>query len=157
MPTTLPHEPACLLLRDLTHSLPMVLLRTRERVVQRFRAVLSRHGLTEQQWRILRALDGRDGMEISLLAAQCQILVPSMSVILQRMESRGLIKRNANPADGRRILIAPTGQATALVEQIKPEILEVYREIERILGKRKLEQLYALLEELEEGLGVARE
>jgi homoprotocatechuate degradation regulator HpaR len=135
----------------------MALLRTRERVVQRFRAVLSKHGLTEQQWRILRALEGRDGLEISLLAAQCQILAPSMSVILQRMESRGLIKRNANRADGRSILIAPTDRATALVEQIKPEILEVYLEIERILGKRKLEQLYALLEELEEGLGVARE
>jgi homoprotocatechuate degradation regulator HpaR len=157
VPTTLPHEPARELLRDLTQSLPMVLLRTREKVVQRFRTVLSKHGLTEQQWRILRALDGRDGMEISLLAAQCQILLPSMSVILQRMESRGLVNRNANRADGRRVLIALTGQATALVEQIKPEILEVYREIERILGKTKLDQLYALVEELEAGLAATRE
>jgi homoprotocatechuate degradation regulator HpaR len=152
MATTLPPDPSTLLLRDLTHSLPMALLRTREAVVQRFRTVLSRHGLTEQQWRILRALDGRDGLEVSLLAEQCRILLPSMTGILKRMESRGLVRRDANQADGRSTLVRLTEASQALVERIKPEVVEVYKEIERILGKRKLEQLYALLEELEAGL-----
>lgn len=152
MATTLPKDPSTRLLRDLTHSLPMALLRTREAVVQRFRTVLSRHGLTEQQWRILRALDGRDGLEVSLLAEQCRILLPSMTGILKRMESRGLVRRDANQADGRSTLVRLTEASQALLEQIKPEVVEVYKEIERILGKRKLEQLYALLEELEAGL-----
>lgn len=152
MASPLPKDPSNRLLRDLAHSLPMLLLRTREAVVQRFRAVLSRHGLTEQQWRILRALDGREGLEISLLAEQCQILPPSMSGILKRMEQRGLVLRKTNQADGRSILVTLTEDSQALVEQIKPEIVEVYAEIERVLGKRKLEQLYALLEELESGL-----
>ena len=152
MATTLPQDPSTRLLRDLTHSLPMALLRTREAVVQRFRAVLSRHGLTEQQWRILRALDGREGLEVSLLAEQCRILLPSMTGILRRMESRGLVRRDANQADGRSTLVRLTEASQALVERIKPEVVEVYKEIERILGKRKLEQLYALLEELEAGL-----
>lgn len=152
MASTLPKDPSSRLLRDLTHSLPMALLRTREAVVQRFRAVLSRHGLTEQQWRILRALDGQDGLEISLLAEQCRILLPSMTGILKRMEQRGLVRRNANQADGRSVLVSLTDESVALVERIKPEVVEVYAEIERILGKRKLEQLYTLLEELESGL-----
>ena len=152
MSTTLPQDPSTRLLRDLTHSLPMALLRTREAVVQRFRTVLSRHGLTEQQWRILRALDGRDGLEVSLLAEQCRILLPSMTGILRRMESRGLVRRDANQADGRSTLVRLTEASQALLERIKPEVVEVYEEIERILGKRKLEQLYALLEELEAGL-----
>jgi len=45
-----------------------------------------------------------------------------------------------------------TEASQALLEQIKPEVVEVYKEIERILGRHKLEQLYALLEELEAGL-----
>ena len=147
-----PKDPSNRLLRDLTHSLPMALLRTREAVVQRFRTVLSRHGLTEQQWRILRALDGHEGLEISLLAEQCRILLPSMTGILRRMEQRGLVRRYANQADGRSIRVRLTETAQALVEEIKPEVVGVYAEIERILGKRKLEQLYALLEELEAGL-----
>ncbi len=152
MATAPPKDPSTRLLRDLTHSLPMALLRTREAVVQRFRAVLSRHGLTEQQWRILRALDGREGLEVSLLAEQCRILLPSMTGILKRMESRGLIRRDANQADGRSTLVRLTEASQALVERIKPEVVEVYKGIESILGKRKLEQLYALLEELEAGL-----
>lgn len=152
MPVPASKDPSARLLRDLTHSLPMALLRTREAVLQRFRTVLSRHGLTEQQWRILRALDGREGLEISLLAEQCRILLPSMTGILRRMEQRGLVRRYANQADGRSILVCLTEASQALVEQIKPEVVEVYAEIEGILGKRKLEQLYALLEELEAGL-----
>jgi len=140
------------LLPDLTHSLPMALLRTREVVVQRFRAVLSEHDLTEQQWRILRALDDQDGLEISLLAERCQILLPSMTGILKRMQVRGLLRRKANRADGRSILIALTPGSKSLIEQIKPQILGVYIEIEQILGKEKLEQLYRLLEWLEAGL-----
>ncbi|RDI94901.1 homoprotocatechuate degradation operon regulator HpaR [Meiothermus sp. QL-1] len=149
--TTLPPD-AARLLRDLTHSLPMALLRTREAVVQRFRKVLSRHRLTEQQWRVMRALDGKEGLEISLLAEQCRILLPSMSGILRRMEQRGLVQRRANQADGRSVCVALTPAAQALVERIKPEVVAVYAEIEQLLGKEKLELLYALLEELEQGL-----
>ncbi|WP_223299832.1 homoprotocatechuate degradation operon regulator HpaR [Meiothermus taiwanensis] len=152
MSASTPKDPSSRLLRDLTHSLPMALLRTREAVVQRFRTVLSRHGLTEQQWRILRALDGHEGLEISQLAEQCRILLPSMTGILRRMEQRGLVRRYANQADGRSIRVRLTETAQALVEEIKPEVVGVYAEIERILGQRKLEQLYALLEELEAGL-----
>ncbi len=120
MASTLPQDPSSRLLRDLAHSLPMALLRTREKVVQRFREVLSRYDLTEQQWRILRALEGHEGLEISQLAEQCRILLPSMTGILKRMEQRGLIQRNANRADGRSILIALTEHSSTLVGQIKP-------------------------------------
>ncbi len=153
MSTSFPDEVSRRLLRDLAHSLPMALLRTREVVVQRFREVLSRYGLTEQQWRILRALDGQEGLEISLLAEECRILLPSMTGILKRMEARGLILRQASLADGRKVRVTLTEEAKALVAQIKPEVVQVYMEIERILGRDKLEQLYALLEELERGLG----
>jgi homoprotocatechuate degradation regulator HpaR len=142
------------LLRDLTHSLPMALLRTREAVLVRFREVLSQHDLTEQQWRILRALDDQDNLEMSILAECCQILLPSITGILKRLEARKLIARQPSPTDGRITLIGLTKASRGLIEQIKPEIVEVYVQIEAILGKEKLEQLYGLLEELEEGLSV---
>ncbi len=45
-------------MREFSRSLPMSLLRAREAVMRQFRPSLRNHGLTEQQWRILRALDG---------------------------------------------------------------------------------------------------
>lgn len=37
-------------------TLPMALLRLRERVMAEFRPIMSEHGVTEQQWRVLRVL-----------------------------------------------------------------------------------------------------
>ncbi len=49
-----PHLP----MRAFSSSLPMALLRAREAVMRRFRPGLRDHGVTEQQWRVLRALAG---------------------------------------------------------------------------------------------------
>ena len=48
-------------LRPFTHSLPMALLRAREATMRWFRPHLAAHGLTEQRWRVLRALTSADG------------------------------------------------------------------------------------------------
>jgi hypothetical protein len=37
-------------------NLPLLLLQAREGVIAHFRPILHAHGLTEQQWRIVRAL-----------------------------------------------------------------------------------------------------
>jgi hypothetical protein len=37
-------------------NLPLLLLQARERVIGHFRPVLNAHGITEQQWRIVRLL-----------------------------------------------------------------------------------------------------
>ncbi len=60
-PTELP-------MRAFSRSLPMELLRAREAVMKRFRPALRDHGVTEQQWRILRALAHSGALEVSALA-----------------------------------------------------------------------------------------
>jgi DNA-binding MarR family transcriptional regulator len=39
-----------------TRSLPMMLYRTLDTVMPRFRSIFNEFGLTEQQWRVLRVL-----------------------------------------------------------------------------------------------------
>ena len=55
-------------MREFSRSLPMSLLRAREAVMRQFRPSLRNHGLTEQQWRILRALTAVDTIEVTELA-----------------------------------------------------------------------------------------
>jgi hypothetical protein len=43
-----------LLPRDTRRALPIALLRAREAVMVRFRPILRYHGVTEQQWRVMR-------------------------------------------------------------------------------------------------------
>src|SRR6201995_5147534 len=72
-------------------SLPMALLRAREAVMRQFRPSLRQHGLTEQQWRILRALAAIDAVEVTELVRTAFLLGPSLSRILRDLEKRRLI------------------------------------------------------------------
>src|SRR5690554_3220037 len=84
-------------LREFSKSLPMSLLRAREAVMQHFRASLRQYDITEQQWRVLRALTSVYEIEMSELAKATFLLAPSLSRILQDLEARGLIKRRSDP------------------------------------------------------------
>ena len=82
-------------LRDFEHSLPMELLKAREAAMARFRPMLRDHGLTEQQWRVIRALADYDRIDASELARRSFLLAPSLTRILQHLEKEKLVKRLA--------------------------------------------------------------
>src|SRR5260221_1040453 len=93
-------------MREFSRSLPMSLLRAREAVMRQFRPSLRSHGLTEQQWRILRALTAVDAIEVTELARVAFLLGPSLSRILRDLEARDLIERRTAKPDLRRALVS---------------------------------------------------
>ncbi len=134
-------------LRPFERSLPMALMRAREAVMHRFRPILAEHGLTEQQWRVLRALD-EGPVSVGELAERTCLLGPSLSRMLASMDERDLIVRSLDRDDGRRteVTIAPTGRT--LVETISPRSEQVYGEIESTLGTADIDDLHRLLDRL---------
>ena len=81
-------------MRSLDHSLPLMLLRAREAVMDHFRPHLHYHGVTEQQWRVLRALVEFGSLDAGTLARRVCLLMPSLSRILRDLASAGLLKRS---------------------------------------------------------------
>lgn len=145
------------MMRTFQRSLPMSLLKAREAVMRAFQPHLRAHGLTAQQWRVLRALydqqrNGGQGLEMTRLAAACFLLMPSLSRIVQNLERRSLVERHALPADLRRCEIRLTSAGARLVALMAPQSEERYAYITREFGVGKLEQLYELLDELTEKL-----
>ncbi len=136
-------------IRHFSRSLPMSLLRAREAVMRHFRPALRRHGMTEQQWRVLRALMTRPGMEVSELAEATFLLGPSVSRILRDLEALGLITRRLDKADQRRSIIALSADGEALIERVSPQSEAIYAEITRRFGAQKLSELQNMLRELE--------
>ena len=129
-------------------NLPLLLLRGRERLLSYFRPILNAHGLTEQQWRILRVLlEG--ALEPRQICEVCCISSPSLVGVLTRMQQLGLIQRNPVPGDQRRVLISPTARARRLAQAIIPEIEGAYRDIEAQVGKPMLRQLVEVLDRLQ--------
>lgn len=142
-------EPDHAPMRDFAHSLPMALLRAREAVMGCFRPLLQRNGVTEQQWRIIRALSQGGETEISELARRCHMLPPSISGVLKRMEIKGLVRRAADEADHRRSLISLTTSARRMFAEVAQHSETRYDEIEAAFGIGRMRALYALLAELE--------
>src|SRR5512134_2297423 len=90
-------------------NLPMLLLRAREGVLAHFRPILKAHGVTEQQWRIVRVLMEEDGpLEPRQLVERCCISSPSLTGILARMAELGLVARERLGHDQRRVLVSLT-------------------------------------------------
>lgn len=138
-----------LLPRDTHRSLPIALLRAREAVMARFRPVLAAHDVTEQQWRVIRVLaEHGSPLDASELAERACVLAPSLTRMIRALEERGLIAREKDAEDGRRVLLTLAPAGTELIRVVTPESRAVYAEIQARYGRERLEQLLDLLGEL---------
>ncbi|HNJ46073.1 MAG TPA: homoprotocatechuate degradation operon regulator HpaR [Ottowia sp.] len=130
-------------------NLPLLLLRAREALMQHYRPGLRAHGLSDQQWRVLRVLrEHEGGLETGRLAQQAYILGPSLTGMLARMEKSGLVARQRCPDDARRSLVAATPDGLALADTLSDAIEAQYQDLAAHLGQARLNQLYTLLDEL---------
>lgn len=128
----------------------MALLRARETVMREFRPSLRDHDMTEQQWRVLRALSAGKEMEVAELASATCLLGPSLSRILRDLDERRLVIRRASKADLRRSFVSISPDGTALIARVAPISEEIYAALTRRYGAARLKLLYEMLEQLEQ-------
>ncbi|MFV0386802.1 homoprotocatechuate degradation operon regulator HpaR [Paracoccus sp. (in: a-proteobacteria)] len=137
-----------ILLARTRRSLPMALLRARETVMERFRPMLNTHGVTEQQWRVMRVLEEGDALDATALAAAACILPPSLTRMLKTLEARGVIEISRDPEDARRSRISLTGAGRSFIATVSPESAAIYAGIEARLGQDRIARLLDELEDL---------
>lgn len=137
-------------LRDFEHSLPMELLKAREAAMARFRPMLRNHGVTEQQWRVIRALADYEPMDAGELAKRSFLLAPSLTRILQHLESEKLVRRKVNASDQRRYVLMLTAKGRRLFSEVAPDSAALYDNIESEFGEERMALLYDLLGEFHE-------
>ncbi len=123
--------------------------------MQRFRPMLNDHGVTEQQWRILRALLHEDGLEPRQLCARCLISSPSITGVLARMEEAGLIQRERMEHDQRRVSVTLTAWARDLGDAMAPLVEQQYAALEQVVGVDALQRVYDALDTLLKQLDAA--
>jgi homoprotocatechuate degradation regulator HpaR len=129
-------------------NLPRLLLQAREAVLAHFRPGLREHGLTDQQWRVLRVLAEEGECDVSTIAQGAYLLGPSLSGVLTRMERDGLIARALDKQDARRQVIRASAKGKRLVAKLAESIEAHYASMEAALGKAQLKELYALLDQV---------
>jgi homoprotocatechuate degradation regulator HpaR len=129
-------------------NLPLMMLQAREHVIAHFRPILNAHGITEQQWRIVRLLLDTGPLEPHEIGELCRLSSPSLAGVLSRMENIGFVQRKRLAEDQRRVLVSLTPRSRALASRMAPLIEAVYARIEDRLGKEYTEEFYRALDYL---------
>jgi homoprotocatechuate degradation regulator HpaR len=133
-------------------NLPRLLLEAREAVMLHTRPSLREHGLSDQQWRVLRVLGEHahesGGVETGRVATEAFLLGPSLTGVLARMERDDLIERQRCSQDARRTVVRATALGLAKVQALSQTIEAHYSWMAEHLGSSQLTALYKLLDQL---------
>lgn len=129
-------------------SLPIVLLRAREKVMRPIREMLAGAGVTEQQWRVLRVLDEGGPMTPSAICAAACLQAPSLSRIVQSLVEKGLVIRLQDAADRRRQRVSLKPAGLAVIHANLAASRSIARDIEARLGRERHDALLDLLQAL---------
>ena len=125
----------------------MLLLRARETAMSYFRPSLHEHGLTEQQWRVLRALNEIEELTAAGLARKCVILAPSITRILRKLGNEGLVAVRRSQQDQRERRVRLSDRGRRLIGEIGPLSEAQYDRIRERMHPERLALLYELLHE----------
>ncbi|KZX22359.1 MarR family winged helix-turn-helix transcriptional regulator [Rathayibacter tanaceti] len=99
-------------------------------IVRATEALLAEHGLTRGEFDILTTLRrARTAQSPTSLRTIALASAPAITKRVHSLERRGLLRRSANPADGRSTLIALTEAGEELVDRAFPEVLAIEREL----------------------------
>ncbi|HAV08857.1 MAG TPA: homoprotocatechuate degradation operon regulator HpaR [Rhodobacteraceae bacterium] len=134
---------------ETSRSLPIALLRAREKVMGPIRAMLADAGVTEQQWRVLRVLNERGPLDPTEIADRSCLLLPSLTRILQTLDTKGFVTRAVHSTDRRRQVITITAAGRQLIAENLLESQRLNAWLKDSFGEAKLDQLLDLLNELD--------
>jgi len=130
-------------------SLPIALLRARERVMGPIRLLLSDVDLTEQQWRVLRVVQERGAIDPTQIAEEACLLLPSLTRILQKLEDKKMISRERDQRDRRRQVVTITETGEAVISDNLEASMALAAATRTKMGEDRYEELLDLLNELD--------
>ncbi|MDB5940778.1 MAG: transcriptional regulator [Ramlibacter sp.] len=98
--------------------------RLHQLAVARFTADMASLGLTPIQWSALVTTLQRPGLDQITLSREIYIDTSTIAGVLDRLESRGLLRRQASPQDRRVRLLYVTEEGEALLKDANAAVLD---------------------------------
>jgi homoprotocatechuate degradation regulator HpaR len=129
-------------------SLPMMLYRTLDTVMPRFRKIFNDFGITEQQWRVLRVLWEHDAVTVNRLAELTLIPAPSLVGIVDRLERDERVIRQRSQADRRKVNVVLIAKGVELEDQVMPRVAATYADLKKSVDSTTWEQVLRGLQEI---------
>jgi DNA-binding MarR family transcriptional regulator len=124
------------------------LLRTADAIKRHFSQVIERHGITLQQYNVLRILRGAapEGLPTLTIAERMIEQTPGVTRLVDRLEKKELVSRVPCPKDRRRVYCRITPQGLALLDELDEPINRADAHAVSVLQSADLDSLIALLD-----------
>lgn len=133
-------------LRELEAFLNLV--RTTDQLSAELSALFKSHGLTMQQYNVLRILRGAGSQGLPSLEIAHRMItrVPDITRLVDRMEHARLVERRRSEEDRRVVIVRATARGRRLADRLEEPTNEAHRAQLGHLTDRELETLNRLLE-----------
>jgi DNA-binding MarR family transcriptional regulator len=125
--------------------LPALLAQASQLISGEFHRVVTAHGFTVSEWRVLATLHGNEPMSIGRLAQITTIKQPTATRLLDRIEAKGYVQRVGNDGDRRITLVRITAMGTRAVSRLIPLAREHEQRVLEPFGLQRAEDLKATL------------
>jgi len=131
-----------------SRSLPMMLHRTLDAVMPRFRKIFNDFGLTEPQGRVLRVLWEREDIALGDLAKLTLIATPSLVGIVDRLSSMALVARKRSEQDRRVVYVVATDKGRTMQAEIMPKVAIAYASLKQSVDAQLWSQVLDGLQQI---------
>jgi DNA-binding MarR family transcriptional regulator len=141
--------------RSARQQATVALLRTASVVQRTFARVLEPWELSFAQYNALRIIRGAGSSGIATLAVRERMIEEGTTItrLLDKLEARGLIRRERDFPDRRQVICVATPAGKRLLDRVDPAIDQADEEAMAALTGREIEQLIALLDTIRAGVG----
>jgi DNA-binding MarR family transcriptional regulator len=135
----------------------VALMRTADLMRRSLTTVVEPHGITLQQYNVLRILRGAgaEGLPTLEIAERMIEQTPGITRLIDRLEMKRLVFRQRCGEDRRRVWCRITPEGLQLLARLDDPIRESEKEVLSELSERQLAQLISLLERARSGLHAA--
>lgn len=109
-------------------------------LTQRFDAYARANGITHTQWQVLIALLRREGINQTQLAQYLEVEPISLSRMVDRLQTAGLVSRVEDPKDRRIRALYLTDQAKGVLERLRSYGAQVLGEMSEGVAEEDIRQ-----------------
>lgn len=140
--------------RSVTEEAVVALLKTADDLRRVTTALLEPHGVTLQQYNVLRILRGAgaDGLPTLEIAERMIEQAPGITRLLDRLERKRLVSRERCPSDRRQVTCRISDHGLALLARLDEVVSSAERSMLHPLGQVDQRELVRLLDRVRAGL-----
>lgn len=126
-------------------DLPRVLARVERDITARLGAALKTAGSTVEEWRVTSLLSDGSGHPMTEIAEHALLPAPTLTKVVDRLVSAGLVYRRPDEEDRRRILVFLSERGQEEVARLTAAVETEWARVQDAVGREELALLRALL------------